>query len=183
MNIELIECSSGQAHIVHNLYPLYLHDLAEIWQNRPNAFGVFEDDDTSTLALQNKNFEVWWQHPNTLFPFLIWVDERPAGFALVASPPYAPPDTDYYLNEFFVLRPYRSSGLAEAAARQVFDSFQGRWELQTNPYERNLRAQRFWRRTLAAYTNGQFTEQDGNHPEDGAKLVFRFDNKTLPSNS
>ncbi|MCQ4088500.1 GNAT family N-acetyltransferase [Saccharibacillus sp. JS10] len=176
MNVELIPCGSDQSYIVHNMYPLYLHDLSEIWQNRPNAFGIFEEDDTPTLARQSEIFEVWWQHPGILFPLLIRVDGRPAGFAFVATPPYAPSETDYYLNEFFVLRPYRASGVAEAAARKVFDSFQGRWELQTNPSERNLRAQKFWRRTLSAYTSGNFTEKKGNHHEV-EMLAFRFNRK------
>lgn len=180
MNIEVRACEAAQADMIHNMYPAYLHDLSEIWQTLPNEFGVFEDDDTPTLLAQKEKFTVWWEKPGVLFPHLIVVDGRPAGFALVATPPYAPPETDYYLNEFFVLRPYRGIGAAEEGAHQVFERFRGRWELQTNPTERNPRAQRFWRRTLSSYANtlGITPEETrGHHPEDGEKLVFRFDNR------
>ena len=46
--------------IINNLYPLYLHDLSEIWGWTPNQYGVFEDDETLTLNDQNKVFDIWW---------------------------------------------------------------------------------------------------------------------------
>ncbi|AJS59544.1 hypothetical protein [Paenibacillus sp. IHBB 10380] len=62
------------------------------------------------------------------------------------------------------------------AARQVLAQFRGNWALQTNPTERNPRAQNFWRKTLAAYTNGQYLERNGIHPDVGEMLEFHFNN-------
>lgn len=163
--------------IVNNLYPLYLHDLSEIWGWKPNIYGVFEDNETKTLIEQNKVFDIWWEHLNILFPYLIRVDGTPAGFALVATPPYAPPGCDFYLNEFFILRTYRGTGMAKAAAIQVFNTHVGRWELQTNPTDSNILAQTFWNKTMNHYTLGKYHKEIMDTKNDGPKLVIKFNNE------
>ncbi|OAB30630.1 acetyltransferase [Paenibacillus macquariensis subsp. defensor] len=162
--------------IINNLYPLYLYDLSEIWGWKPNKYGVFEDDETLTLNEQNKVFDVWWSKQSILFPYLIRVDGVPAGFALVASSPYTPHGSDFYINEFFILRSYRGRGVAETAAVKVLNNHQGAWELQTNPIEVNKRAQTFWRRTINDYTDGNYQEEIAETKNDGKKLIFRFNN-------
>ncbi|GIO92935.1 MULTISPECIES: GNAT family N-acetyltransferase [Paenibacillus] len=178
MNIEVRLCPKEQSFILHNLYPLYLHDIAEIWGIHPNRYGVFEKGDVPTLSEQSKLLDVWWEQPSVLFPYLITVDDIAAGFALVSTPLQVPsPNIQYYLSDFFVLRTYRRQGVARRAAELVFDQFQGAWELQTNPTERNMSTQIFWRKTLNTYTGGKYSELDGVHPEKGEMLVFRFTNK------
>lgn len=176
MQVTVQLTNSESKFIINNLYPLYLHDLSEIWGWEPNQYGIFEDDDTLTLADQNRVFDIWWSRPDSLYPYLIRAGEIPAGFALVASPPYAPPGCNFYMNEFFVLRSFRGKGGAEAAALQVFDLHLGVWELQTNPGDKNARAQRFWRKTINGYTHGQFTEHTADTSNDGLKRIFRFEN-------
>lgn len=163
--------------IVNNLYPLYLHDLSEIWGWTPNPYGVFEDDETLTLNDQNKVFDIWWEKPGVLYPYLIKENGTPAGFALVATPPHTPPGCDFYLNEFFVLRPFRGRGIAEIVAKEVFNRHIGNWELQTNPTESNKRAQHFWRKTLQGYTGGNLQEECSETTGDGLKMIYRFNNR------
>lgn len=165
--------------IINNLYPLYLHDLSEIWGWKPNKYGVYEEDETLTLYEQNKVFDVWWSNPSILFPYLIRVDDIPAGFAFVATPPYTPHGSDFYMNEFFILRSFRGTGVADTAAVQVFNLHHGPWELQTNPKEVNKRAQSFWRRTIHNYTNGSFQEEIADTKNDGNKFIFRFNNHKI----
>ncbi|WP_020618957.1 GNAT family N-acetyltransferase [Paenibacillus daejeonensis] len=176
MNVELQLCSSEDKFIINNIYPLYLHDLSEIWERQTNRYGVFEDNDTRTLTEQNRIFDIWWEHPGVLFPYLIKVNDLPAGLAFVATSPYipCPPTIDYYLNEFFLLRWYRGKGVGEQVMRQLLEKMPGHWELQTNPTIRNERAQRFWRKTLEACTKGNYTEEMGNHPNEGEMITFRF---------
>ncbi|WP_020615516.1 GNAT family N-acetyltransferase [Paenibacillus daejeonensis] len=165
--------------IVNNIYPLYLHDLSGIWGWKPNKYGVYEESDIPTLTEQNKVFDVWWEdaHTNILFPYLIRVDGIPAGLAFVATPPYTPHGTDYYMNEFFVLQPFRAHGVAQSAANQVFDSHRGSWEVQTNPTHTNLRAQAFWTKTIQQYTSGAYHKEVKRTNDDGDKLIFSFQNK------
>ncbi|WP_430157929.1 GNAT family N-acetyltransferase [Paenibacillus algorifonticola] len=169
-------CGVEEKFIINNIYPLYLHDLSEVWKHKINRYGVFENDDTRTLTEQNRVFDIWWEHPNVLFPYLITVDHLPAGLAFVATPPFTPcpPSIHYYMNEFFLLRNYRGKGIGEEAFRQIIKKMPGNWELQTNPTDRNERAKHFWRKTLNTCTNGNYSEELGHHPEDGDKLIFRF---------
>ncbi|WP_438349952.1 GNAT family N-acetyltransferase [Paenibacillus sp. FA6] len=176
MQVTITLTDQNTKFIINNLYPLYLHDLSEIWGWKPNKYGVFEDDETLTLFEQNTVFDVWWTKPSILFPYLIKVDEVPAGFALVGTPPYTPHGSDFYINEFFILRSFRGRGVAETAAVKVFDNHQGTWELQTNPRETNKRAQTFWRRIIHNYTVGNYKEETAETRNDGNKIIYRFQN-------
>ncbi|WP_120465078.1 GNAT family N-acetyltransferase [Paenibacillus aceti] len=167
--------------IINNLYPLYLHDLSEIWGWKPNIYGVFESDDTLTLQEQNKVFDIWWEKPSVLFPYLVLVNDIPAGFALVATPPHTSPGIEFYMNEFFILRSFRGQGIAEAAAIQVFNLHAGTWELQTNPGEGNKRAQAFWRKTVGRYAPDTYREELIETEDNGKMMAFRFENKLSTS--
>lgn len=162
--------------IINNLYPLYLHDLSEIWGWQPNKYGVFEEQEILTLNEQNRVFDIWWSNPTILFPYLIRANEVPAGFALVATPPFIASESDFYLNDFFILRSFRGRGVADEAASQVFDSHPGTWELQTHPGENNRRAQNFWRRMVNNYTKGEYREVVAETKRDETKLIFTFKN-------
>lgn len=160
--------------IINNLYPLYLHDLSEVWGWKPNRYGVFEDDDTRTLHDQIKVFDIWWEKPSVLYPYLIRVDDVPAGFAFVATPPHTF-GSEFYMNEFFMMKPFRGKNIAEAAAVQVFNEFSGSWEIQTNATERNKRAQAFWRKTLHNYRSERGFKESVETRDDHEMMVFRFD--------
>lgn len=177
MDIKIVLSNKDTAYIIKNLYPLYLHDLSEFadWKDQvPNEHGILEPDNPGvrTLVEQGEVFNILWEKPNVLFPFLILVDGKPAGFALIATPPHVPYGGDYYVNEFFLLRPYRGKGIGERAAVEVFDKFHGQWELMVMP--KNLRALAFWRKTIAKYMSGQFQEEVTG---DNDMVVFRFNNR------
>lgn len=176
MEIETILANEQTANIIRNIYPLYLHDLSEIYGNIPNDYGIYEEESIKTLNEQYYIQDTWFQKPELLFPFIIFVDRRPAGFNLVATGGYAPKGTDYFVYEFFLLRPYRGKNIAEIAAKQVFDKFRGKWELYTNPTTLNKRGQSFWNKTINNYTSGNFERSFGT-TFDGEKLIFRFNNK------
>jgi predicted acetyltransferase len=118
---------------------------------------------------------IWWEKPDILFPFLILVDGIPAGFTLIATPPHCYKGIDYFVNEFFLIQSLRGQGIAERVANIVFDQFNGNWELFTNPLEKNIAGQKFWRTTISNYTNGVYIEENGE-TFDRYKLIFRFDN-------
>ncbi len=176
MNIEIELSTKDTAYIIKNLYPLYLHDLSGHYGNLPNRHGVFEDtDEVKTLGEQYDIQNIWWEKPGVLYPYLVCVDERPAGFVLIATPPYCNQGIDYFVNEFFLLQPYRGKGIAGRTAHQVFDQHRGKWELFTNHLEANIAGKKFWRKTVTTYTDGAYIEELGE-TFDGTKVVFRFDN-------
>jgi len=176
MMIEIILSNNENSNIIKNLYPLYLYDLSEIYGNVPNEYGIYEDKPIKTLQEQYDLQDIWFQKPELLFPFIILVDKKPAGFALVATGECAPTGVDYYVYEFFLLRPYRGKNIAEISAKQVFDKFEGKWEVYTNPTASNIKGQSFWHKTINHYTLGNFEEVFGK-TFDGEKSIFKFNNK------
>lgn len=175
MKINTILANNETANIIRNLYPLFLYDISEIYGNVPNEFGIYEEEPVKTLGEQYHIQDTWFQNPELLYPFIIFADKKPAGFALAATGKYAPKTTDYFMYEFFLLRPYRGNNIAEIAAKQVFDKFKGKWEIYTNPTSSNKRGQAFWHKTVNNYTSGNFEEIFGT-TFDGEKLIFKFDN-------
>ncbi|QJC50844.1 GNAT family N-acetyltransferase [Paenibacillus albicereus] len=176
MTLIIEPCGLDRKQVLLNLYPLYLHDLAGIRGVLPNRHGVFEEDDgIATLQEQQAEFAIWWEKEGLLFPYLLVEDGLPAGFALVASGPYAVDGSEFTLQEFFLLRPYRGQGRAERAARELFCRHPGRWALFTTASESNAGAISFWRRTLrAAAPEGAYEEKDEDMEYYGFGKLFRF---------
>lgn len=175
MEIKVVLANKENSNIIKNMYPLYLHDISEHDGNVPNKYGIYEEEPIKTLVEQYEVQNIWFEKPNILFPYIIMVDEKPTGFALIATAPYAPKTTDYYVYEFFLLRPYRGKDIGEIAAKQVFDKHPGKWELFTNPTTKNIKGQKFWRKTVSRYTYNNCDELNGQ-TFDGYKLIFRFNN-------
>ncbi|OAB34024.1 GNAT family N-acetyltransferase [Paenibacillus glacialis] len=180
MTIEVRLTNKNEAYIIKNMYPLYLYDLSGhyglIPGHIPNNHGIFEDSDSyKTLQDQYDVQNIWWEKQKYLFPYLILVDDIPAGFALIATPPHCSQGIDFFVNDFFLMQPFRGNGVAEYAITRVFERFTGKWELFTNPSERNAIGQKFWRKTVSNYTKGNYEEVLGL-TIDGNKLIFRFSN-------
>jgi predicted acetyltransferase len=64
------------------------------------------------------------------------------------------------MSEFFVRKPHRRAGIGRDAATLIFDRFAGDWEIVE--YMRHPGSVAFWRRVVAVYSKGQFTEQSSN---------------------
>jgi aminoglycoside 6'-N-acetyltransferase I len=167
--LELEKLPIDQAYILQNLYPYYLHDLSEFQEILPNQHGLFESDEITSYEKETF-LKVWWEHPEQLFPFIIRIDDRPAGFALIGTKPYSG-ESDYEIMEFFILKPYRQKGLAEQAAIKAFGLFNGEWKCSVLP--RNLRACSFWRRITSKYEK---YSESLKQTDDGEMVVFCFQN-------
>lgn len=99
IKVQLI--NKNEAYIIKNLYPLYLYDLSEHYVRFPNAHGIYEEsDEFKTLSDQYEVQNIWWEKPDCLYPYLIFVEDKPAGFILIATPPYCSEGIDYFVNDF-----------------------------------------------------------------------------------
>ncbi len=141
---------------VANLTQLYLHDLNEYDTHAPGPDGLF------TL---NPYFDAYWEEA-TRHPYLIWVHDKPAGFAFVRELDVGV----YSMAEFFILRGHRGTGLAAKAATHLFEQFRGEWRVAQ--MENNIPAQRFWRRVIREYTNGTFKEDRSDTHPRGPMQMF-----------
>lgn len=152
MKLEIFQPTIEQKHVLQNLMELYQYDFSE-----------FESEDVDENGLFGyKYVDYYWTIP-THFPFLIKVDGNLAGFALVREIASEDSSCSSYLKicEFFIMKKYRKEGIGKQAAFQLFDLFQGVWEVAE--LETNLPAQKFWRKTISEYTNNEFVEIQRDH--------------------
>jgi predicted acetyltransferase len=175
MKIEIILADNTNGFIIKNIYPLYLHDLAGIHGTLPNEYGIFEEGPIRTLAEQYDVQQVWFDNPDLLYPYLIMVDNVPAGFCLIVRGKYAPKEVDYFVYETFLLCPYRGKAISYQAVTEIFGKHHGKWMLYTHSTENNIRAKSFWHKTVGHYTGNNYkTEEQVFYGMP--KLVFKFEN-------
>jgi predicted acetyltransferase len=161
VRIEVTAAPDGMA-VVRNLFAFYVHDMS--------AFVDLDVDSDGTFAVP-ASLASYWEGPEAprRYPFLVRIDGRLAGFALIRR--LADAAGTYDMGEFFVLRKYRRSGIGRHVACELFDRFQGDWEVRELPL--NTAAQTFWRRVIADYTGGAFRESQEFFAAHGREFVVQ----------
>lgn len=127
---------------------LYVYDFTELNQGEIGSDGLFS---------YIKCFDEMWTDSNR-YPRIFMVEAEPAGFGLVRQ--VSPGHFD--MEQFFVLRKFRRSGIGKSAAHVLFRAFSGKWTVRQ--ISTNYAAQAFWRAVIAEYTNGDFQETEGEGP-------------------
>jgi predicted acetyltransferase len=153
--------------IVRRLVQLYVYDLVgERW-------GV-EADGTYAPRRWHRRF---WRGDDR-HHFLVRVNGRPAGFALVREllPVRGVPSRE--MAEFFVLRTYRRRGVGTRVARALFHRFPGRWELSVLTW--NVIARPFWRGVIRRVAVGPAVRRT-RRQGDLRSLVWHFHTAPPPA--
>ena len=172
-DFRLCLATRDEAHVIHNLWPLYLHDISAHDGRAPNRHGVIGDDDSTRVWGSPGD---WWSQPRFLFPYLIRVGEAAAGFNLISSGPFvSSAGIDYTVHEFFVAKAFRGTEVALRAAREGIARHRGSWEVVTYPGA--ARPIAFWRKALGPCAGGEVVETDESNHALGHKIVFRFSNQ------
>jgi len=144
--ISLDAASAAERPVLENLFQLYAYDWSELGWTEVGRDGRFADP----------SLDAYWRDDDR-HPFLIRVDGRLAGFALVAARSRLTGAAGVFdMAEFFVMRKYRRRGIGFAAASAAFRRFTGRWEIRQR--DENAAATAFWRRVVARYTDGSYRE-------------------------
>ena len=144
--ISLSPASKQEKVALDNLMQLYKYDWSEL-----TDIDVGEDGRYADYPL-----DAYWIEPGR-HPFLLRVDGKLAGFALVANRSRLTGATGVFdMAELFVMRRYRRRGIGRQAAFAAFDRLGGRWEIRQRAG--NAAAASFWRRVVAAYTGGDYRE-------------------------
>lgn len=159
--VEVIPARPEQEPVLANLLELYAHDFSEIIELELDADGRFG----------YKHLSLYWTEA-TRHPFLITVNGKLAGFALVRKGSHVSGAHDVWdVAEFFIARGYRRHRLGMRAAHDVWRKFPGRWEVRV--MERNRRAREFWRRAVAEFT-GETPEPIAFEKDGELWHVFSF---------
>jgi len=143
MNLEMQTAHIADKPVLRNLLQLCLHDYSEFNGEDVDEHGIFNYD-----YLDN-----YWTEAGR-YAYLARVDGKLAGFVLVGQ--LDPAKAEYLISEFFILRKYRRQGLGKRMAFWVFEHFRGDWMVSQEAC--NLDAQAFWRKIIAEYTAGSFTD-------------------------
>jgi predicted acetyltransferase len=152
--ISIRDCkySKKDRNWIEYVYGEYVDSLADL------NTGLYKLIDPGTPQ-RDEIFANWFANDHA-HPLVILRDPDPVGFALVARPRVASAGgrlADFHMAEFFIRKQYRRSGTGRSAATLIFDRFAGDWEILQ--YQRNPGAVAFWRRVIADYSHGNFTEK------------------------
>jgi predicted acetyltransferase len=147
METRVVAAELSDKEVLQNLFQLYAYDFSEVLPADVDATGRFKVP----------SLEAYWNEP-WRFRFLVWLDAHLAGFALVHQKSHLSGADDVWdMAEFFVLRRHRRTGVGTRAAHILFETHAGAWEVRQRAA--NIAATAFWRRAIAAYTAGSFTEE------------------------
>src|SRR3989442_481165 len=116
MNVEVREARREDPPVLQRLMQLYLYDLGTI-----DGWDLGDDG----LYGIEARIEGFWTDPNRR-SFLVRVDGKLAGFALVRDGAHFAGDGTREISEFFILRRYRRRGAGERLARRDLAMFPGR---------------------------------------------------------
>jgi len=164
-NVDVRPALIDERPAVENLMQLYAHDFSENWAGTQRG-DVGEDGRFAPYPL-----DPYWQDRSHV-PLLIRSAGHIAGFALLNDKSHTGDKVDRNVAEFFVLRKYRGSGIATAAAQTMFSRFPGIWEAAVA--RKNIAALRFWKRAVERHPLRMgLSEIDVQSPDwDGPVLRF-----------
>jgi predicted acetyltransferase len=143
LNIEITPAKITEKAILRRLLEFYQYDFSEFDGADVDEHGCFD----------YAYLDHYWTEPER-HPFLIRVDGKIAGFALIRA--LDPEGHTHVMAELFVMRKYRRQGIGRAVACRLFDRFPGQWRVGQE--DANRLAQAFWRAVIADYTRGEFEE-------------------------
>jgi predicted acetyltransferase len=139
--VELEAATEARAALLQNLLELYAHDLSGIFDLKVDAEGRFG----------YPRLPLYWTEPDRRFAFLLRSGTDIAGFALICrGSPISDVPHCHDMAEFFVLRPYRRSGLGAQAAHLLWQHFRGPWTVRVA--EGNRGGLAFWTSAISTYT-------------------------------
>jgi predicted acetyltransferase len=162
MNIALRTAARPDRELIRRMMELYLYDFSEYTREDLDEHGQFVYGD----------LDYYW-FEKTHAAFIVTVDDKLAGFVLVDEEVLID-GSQRSISEFFVMRKYRRQGVGQHVARAVFDRLPAQWEVRV--MAENTPAQPFWRRVIADYTGGAYTETAHTGAEWHGP-VFTFDNR------
>lgn len=162
--VQIVSATPEQESTIANLLELYAHDFSEFHHLELSANGRFG----------YKDLPLYWKEADH-YPFLIRVEGRLAGLALVKSGSRgSETGASSSMKEFFIVRAYRRQGFGMKAAHELWRMFPGWWEVRV--MKSNRTGVKFWPRATTTF-GGAAIHPD--HIEKDGKwwYVFAFECK------
>lgn len=143
MNIQIALATIEQKPILANLLELYAYDFTEFFD--------FDIGDNGFYGYER--LPLYWSESNR-FPFLIYVDGKIAGFALVQKGSPISEDNEVYdISEFFIMKKYKRKNVGTTAAIKIWEMFKGPWQVRV--LMENKAACAFWLKAIEKLTTNR----------------------------
>lgn len=135
-------------------------------------FSAFDGDDINEYGYYGyAHIDDYWNEEGR-FPYLIRVDGKIAGFALICPHCDLRKEADARsIGEFFVMLKYRRKGIGSKVAAQLLERHPGPWEICW--LRNNHPAGQFWKKVVEKHTNGHY-QICGT--ENSMKIGYTFEN-------
>lgn len=167
-SIELLSATIEDRPVLSNLYQLYIHDFTDFVHLELGDDGRFGYDPLSP----------YWSEPNR-FPFLVRLDGKLAGFALVKKGSDFSGNAEAWdMADFFVVRGARGQGVGYKVAEKIWRRFPGSWEVRV--MFTNAPALAFWTKAVCRFT-GQNLKPVEVTKGEATRYLFNFESKGASS--
>lgn len=142
---DVVQASREQDPVLRNLFEFYLHDLAE-W---------FRFDQLPDGRYTQSTNQYWREGHDVYF---LYAEDIPVGFGLIGpAEEWLPGLEAYDMEEFFVARRHRRTGIGKEFAGSLWQSHPGDWLVRV--FQPNQPALPFWRNVISDFTDGSFSEE------------------------
>lgn len=148
-NPKIIPATTDDYPTVENMWRFYIYDMGRYcgfnkgWED-PSSLSFVPDDLTNYFVDETRK------------AFLVNVGNELAGFVFLNKVGRLP-DTQWNMSEFFILAKFQGKGIGEQVAHQIFEMYQGLWEVSVIPENKSALA--FWRKVVSKFTGGLYLEE------------------------
>ena len=143
MPLELRKALPHDFPALQQMLELYQYELSDIWSQDTDSEAKYGYD-----LLKHRQDERFHAHVALQGPQYV-------GFALVA-PALVTRNEGHWMEQFFILKRFRRSGIGHALAKHALLGHPGAWEVGQMPANHAARA--FWRNVVGRVTAGGYAE-------------------------
>lgn len=170
---QLVQATIADYPTIQNMARFYAYDMSRYCGFISNEWAFPKDG-----LYESHDFKKYFQEPNRK-AFLVKIDDELAGFVLLNKMGTLP-STEWNMGEFFVLAKFQGKGIAKQIAHQIWEQFNGKWEVSVIP--ENEKALAFWRKAISDFTNAHYKEEIKEIDYDKSqpiRYILSFDTNEL----
>ncbi len=168
--INITPASLADYPVIQNLARFYVYDLSRYCGFISKDWAVPEDGLYECFDLKK-----YFENDDKRAYLVKLEDNELVGFVLLDKQATSL-NVDWNMGEFFVLAKFQGKNIAAHVAKQIWLNNPGRWEVSVIP--ENKPALAFWRKTIAAFSGNNYTEEIKTIDYDKAqpkRYIFNFD--------
>lgn len=172
---QLVPATIADYPTVQNMARFYAYDMSRYCGFISNDWAFPKDG-----LYEAHDFKKYFEESNRQ-AFLVKIDGELSGFVLLNKIGTLP-DPEWNIGEFFVIAKFQGKGIAKQVAYQIWEQFNGKWEVSVIPENENALA--FWRKAITDFTDGHYVEEikkidyDKDQPK---RYIFSFKTKKIDS--